>query len=70
MKAVVTTIIFLICATMYGQEISDSLLSRDMDQVVITAQFTPTDTRETVNSVKVLSRKVIEQKAADRKSVV
>lgn len=64
MKAVVTTIIFLICATMYGQEISDSLLSRDMDQVVITAQFTPTDTRETVNSVKVLSRKVIEQKAA------
>jgi len=33
-----------------------------MDQVVVTAQFTPTDTRETVNSVRVLNRKTIEQR--------
>lgn len=34
-----------------------------LDQVVITAQFTPTDTRQTVNSVKVLNRKTIEQRS-------
>jgi outer membrane receptor for ferrienterochelin and colicins len=47
-----------------GQQSTDTLLTKDIDQVVITAQFIPTDTRETVNSVKVLNRKTIEQKAA------
>lgn len=36
---------------------------KNLDQVVITAQFTPTDTRETVNSVRVLNRKIIEQRS-------
>jgi len=36
---------------------------KNLDQVVITAQFTPTDTRETVNSVRVLQRKIIEQRS-------
>lgn len=37
--------------------------NKNLDQVVITAQFTPTDTRETVNSVRVLNRKIIEQRS-------
>ena len=37
--------------------------NKNLDQVVITAQFTPTDTRETVNSVRVLQRKIIEQRS-------
>lgn len=40
-----------------------TLMTKEMDQVVITAQFTPTDARETVNSVRVLNRKIIEQKS-------
>ena len=43
---------------------SDSLMwTKSLDEVVVTAQFTPTETRETVNSVKVLGRKAIEQRA-------
>lgn len=34
-----------------------------LDQVVITAQFTPTESRQTVNSVKVLTSKTIEQRS-------
>lgn len=46
----------------YGQK--DTVdYDHTLDQVVITAQFTPTDTRQTVNSVKVLSRKTIEQRS-------
>lgn len=40
----------------------DSMWTSLIDQVVVTAQFTPTETRETVNSVRVLSRKTIEQR--------
>lgn len=43
---------------------SDTLdVDQYLDQVVITAQFTPTDTRQTVNSVKILNRKTIEQRS-------
>jgi outer membrane receptor for ferrienterochelin and colicins len=46
------------------QSHNDTLLHKDMDQVVVTAQFSPTDARETVNSVRLINRKTIEQKSA------
>ncbi len=64
---VVISIVFLAflsdLVAQYG--VTDSLkMSKELDQIVITAQFTPTDTRQTVNSVRVLNRKTIEQKSA------
>ena len=42
---------------------SDStILGKDLDQVVITAQYAPTDIRQTVNSVKILTSRTIEQR--------
>lgn len=47
-----------------NSQIPDSVsVSKNLEEIVVTAQFTPTDTRETVNSVKVLGRKAIEQRA-------
>lgn len=42
----------------------DTLKDSELKQVVVTAQFAPTDLRETVNSVRLLDRKTIEQRAA------
>ncbi|MFN8339032.1 MAG: TonB-dependent receptor plug domain-containing protein [Saprospiraceae bacterium] len=54
----------MIANPIFAQLTSDTItLSKEMDQVVITAQFTPTDAKETVNSVRVLNRKIIEQKS-------
>ena len=64
MKSVITTFFVFSFWSLIGQQVTDTLITKDMDQVVITAQFIPTDTRETVNTVKVLNRKTIEQKAA------
>ncbi len=59
-------IFFLILLTLanktFCQVSKDSTWSSFLDQVVVTAQFTPTETRETVNSVRVLNRKTIEQR--------
>ncbi|MEO1259697.1 MAG: TonB-dependent receptor [Bacteroidota bacterium] len=44
-----------------GQPADDTL---DLRTVVVTAQFAPTDSRETVNSVRILDQKTIEKKAA------
>ena len=55
---------WVIANPIFAQLTSDTItLSKEMDQVVITAQFTPTDAKETVNSVRVLNRKIIEQKS-------
>lgn len=42
----------------------DTLSDSSLPSVVVTAQFAPTDVRQTVNSVRVLDRKTIEQRAA------
>jgi outer membrane receptor for ferrienterochelin and colicins len=47
--------------TLYAQERKDSFA---LDQVVVTGQFTPTDTRSTVNTVKVIGRQQIENRGA------
>lgn len=52
----------ILAGTGYSQVANDSMMSSLIDQVVVTAQFTPTETRETVNSVRVLNRKTIEQR--------
>ena len=61
------TIFFLIIipiSVIFAQQQRDSTMMEDkIDQVVITAQFTPTDARETVNSVRIISRKMIEQRS-------
>lgn len=64
MKSVIITFFVFAFWSLTGQQATDTLIVKDIDQVVITAQFIPTDTRETVNTVKVLNRKTIEQKAA------
>lgn len=47
-----------------AQQSSDSVSDQHhLEQVVITAQYTPTDARQTVNSVKILTRENIEQKS-------
>jgi outer membrane receptor for ferrienterochelin and colicins len=58
--------ILLSCVNIsFSQEKNDTIQwSKNLDQVVITAQFAPTDARETVNTVRVLSKKIIEQRAA------
>lgn len=66
MRAVLNNLILLIVPlfNLYSQTATDSsLLSKNLDQIVITAQFTPTDTRETVNSVRILNRTRIEQRS-------
>ncbi len=47
-----------------AQPMADSLAGQQIQQVVVTAQFAPTDVRQTVNSVRVLTRNTIEQRAA------
>lgn len=47
--------------TSYGQN-NDSLWSTVLDQMVITAEINPVETKETVNTVKIIPRKLIEQR--------
>jgi len=64
MRAVI--IFFFLFSSMYliaQMQPDTTTWNKNLDQVVITAQFTPTDTRETVNSVRVLNRKIIEQRS-------
>ncbi len=42
----------------------DTLKDAEIQQVVVTAQFAPTDSRQTVNSVRVIDKKTIEQRGA------
>jgi outer membrane receptor for ferrienterochelin and colicins len=44
--------------------VNDTLPDHQFEQMVITGQFTPTDARQTVNSVRILDRKTIERRAA------
>ena len=46
-----------------AQAAKDSLPDNQLHQVVITAQFAPTDARQSVNSVRVINRKTIENRA-------
>lgn len=62
MRGVVTTLLLFIILKGFGQ-VDSSFVEDMLDQVVITAQFVPTDTRQTVNSVKILNRKTIEQRS-------
>ena len=65
MKQFITICILFIgsISTLCAQQQRDTIMEDKIDQVVITAQFTPTDTRETVNSVRVINRKTIEQRS-------
>ena len=47
-----------------AQTIPDSLPDAQFHPVVVTAQFAPTEIRQTVNSVRVINRKTIENRAA------
>lgn len=63
-RAAAITLLVLFHLTQVHSQKTDSLgMGKELDQVVITAQFTPTDTRQTVNSVKILNRKTIEQRS-------
>ena len=59
----VSLLAFNLC--LIAQQAADSIIwSSQIDQVVVTAQFAPTDTRESVNAVRILNRKIIEQRGA------
>ncbi|MEZ4911569.1 MAG: TonB-dependent receptor [Saprospiraceae bacterium] len=47
-----------------AQSIDSTVTAKTIDQVVITAQYRPTDTKSTVNSVKIIGQSVINSKAA------
>ena len=49
---------------LYGQNMDSTMMRNAIDQVVITAQYRPTDTKSTVNSVKIIGQSVINAKAA------
>jgi outer membrane receptor for ferrienterochelin and colicins len=55
---------FFFTFQLLGQGTQDTLFT-SLDQIVITSQFSPTSTRETVNSVKIIQRKTIEQKGVN-----
>jgi outer membrane receptor for ferrienterochelin and colicins len=55
----IAVLILLGILTLSAQERKDSFV---LDQLVVTAQQTPTDTRSTVNTVKVISRQTIESR--------
>lgn len=46
-----------------AQSVTDSLPDNQLNQVVVTAQFTPTDARQSVSSVRILNRQTIERRA-------
>ena len=46
-----------------AQSAKDTLPDNQLGQVVVTAQFTPTDARQSVSSVRVLNRQTIERRA-------
>jgi len=57
-------VLSLVAAGIQAQSPSDTLSYNNLPPVVVTAQFAPTDVRQTVNSVRVIDRKTIEQRAA------
>jgi outer membrane receptor for ferrienterochelin and colicins len=57
-------LLFLFTCALNAQNRSDTLPDAQLNQVVVTAQFVPTDVRQTVNSVRVLDRRTIERRAA------
>ena len=55
---------FLIALSASSQSVRrDTLPDNQLGQVVVTAQFTPTDARQSVSSVRVLNRQTIERRA-------
>lgn len=65
--------LFLVFCLLIAQKMSaqnnalphlDSTQTADLAMVVVTAQFAPTDARQTVNSVRVINEKTIRQRAA------
>lgn len=59
--------LFFVGITGYSQElfVEDSLIwSIDIDDIVITAQYAPTDTKNAVHRVRTIKREAIEQKGA------
>ena len=64
-RYIVTVILLAFNLCLIAQQAADSIIwSSQIDQVVVTAQFAPTDTRESVNAVRILNRKIIEQRGA------
>lgn len=64
MKPFLPCLSLLLLPAFASAQVADTLPDGQLAPVVVTAQFAPTDTRETVNSVRVLNRSTIEQRAA------
>lgn len=54
---------FLPATTIIAQAVPDTMPDAKIATVVVTAQFTPTDARQSVNSVRVLNRQTIERRS-------
>ena len=59
-----TALLSCVAFALAAQIQSDTLPDGQLAPLVVTAQFTPTDVRQTVNSVRVLNRQTIEQRSA------
>lgn len=64
MRALFPSLPFFLLPAVVFSQVKDTLPDGQLAQVVVTAQFAPADTRETVNSVRLLTRNTIEQRAA------
>jgi len=64
LNAVLAWVVAAFCSTGVASAQTDTLPDGRLSAVVITAQFTPTDARQTVNAVRVLDRKTIERRGA------
>ncbi len=63
-RATIIALLTFWTITLSAQALPDSLPDNQLHQVVITAQFAPTDIRQTVNAVRVINRKTIENRSA------
>lgn len=61
---VCTALMVLASLALQAQTLPDSLPDGQLAQMVVTAQFTPTDVRQTVNAVRLIDRQTMERRGA------
>jgi outer membrane receptor for ferrienterochelin and colicins len=66
-STIFTAGLFIFCGenTVFAQKTTDSLQQNALGTVTVNALFVPTDAKQSVNTVRVISRKTIEQRGAN-----
>lgn len=64
LRGSIVWVLLSFCIVLSGQNIDSSLWNIDLDDIVVTAQYAPTSTKNTVHKVKVINLEKIESKSA------